>query len=225
MSTKAESIGIAPEERTFLLRRLHSLTGIVPIGGFMLFHFFENSSARHGAEAFNETVVKIGQMPYIYVLEVFTLILPILFHSIYGLFITSASRPNVVSYSVTRNWLYFFQRMSGLVAFAYIFFHIWTTRVWALFVKKDHITFGDMQTMLANPYVFLFYLIGIAAVTFHFANGIWGFSITWGLVKTRQGHKRLTVLTLLLFVVLCIWGFDIASAFKYGTSFLARVGI
>jgi succinate dehydrogenase / fumarate reductase cytochrome b subunit len=225
MSAKTESINIAAEERVFLLRRLHSLTGIVPIGGFLLFHFFENSSARHGAEAFNETVVNIGKMPYVYALEVFTLILPILFHSIYGLFITTSSRPNLMRQSYLRNWLYFLQRLSGYVAFAYIFYHIWTTRVWALYVKNANITYADMNAMLSNPMVYAFYLLGIAAVTFHFANGLWGFSITWGLVRTRVGQKRLTVATLVLFVLLCAWGFDIASAFRYGKSYLSFLGV
>lgn len=225
MSAKADSLSIPKAERQFLLRRLHSLSGIVPIGAFLLFHFYENSSARFGPEAFNQTVVDISMTPYLYVLEVFGLILPIVFHSVYGLFITSASRPNVTAYTYLRNWLYFLQRVSGLIAFAYIFYHIWTTRVWALFVKQDHFTFADMQAMLSNDGIFAFYLLGIAAITFHFANGLWGFAVTWGLVTTRVGHKRLTWATLLLFVVLCAWGFDIASAFRFETSFLGRFGL
>ena len=38
-----------PNERHFWLRRLHSLSGIVPVGGFLAFHLYENYSATQGA--------------------------------------------------------------------------------------------------------------------------------------------------------------------------------
>ena len=41
------------EERHFWLRRLHSLSGIVPVGGFIAFHLYENYSATRGADAYN----------------------------------------------------------------------------------------------------------------------------------------------------------------------------
>ena len=126
---------LTPDERYFLLRRLHSLSGIVPLGGFLLFHFFENASARLGPDAFNETVWKIGQMPYLYAFEVGLLLIPILFHGIFGLLISAQSSPNLKSYPYARNWAYLLQRVSGVVAFAFICFHVVTTRGWSLFVK------------------------------------------------------------------------------------------
>ena len=81
--TSRSSSTISTSDRSFLLRRLHSLTGIVPIGGFLLFHLFENASARNGAHAFNETVEKIASMPYLYALEIGMLMIPILFHRLH----------------------------------------------------------------------------------------------------------------------------------------------
>lgn len=207
----------------FILRRLHSLTGIVPIGGFLLFHFFENASARHGAEAFDKTVAAIADMPYLYALELGVLGLPILFHAVYGLFITSSSRPNVAGYSYARNWAYFFQRITGLIAFAYILFHVATTRVYSLFFKGSAITFSDMHAMLSQPLIFAFYVIGILAVTFHFSNGIWSFSITWGLVKSRLGQQRLAAISMLIFAILSVVGIDIVSSFLWEHGFLSQI--
>jgi succinate dehydrogenase / fumarate reductase, cytochrome b subunit len=213
-------------ESMFLLRRLHSLSGIIPIGGFLLFHFYENASARHGAEAFNETVRKISEMPYLIAAEWLVLLLPILFHSIYGLFITASARPNVSSYSYERNWAYFFQRMSGIIAFFYIGYHVITTRGWAVFVKGSEITFQDMVLKLSSPFVIIIYIIGILAVTYHFSNGLWSFSITWGIVKSEQGQKRLAFLSNIIFLVLSIVGLDIFSAFVLQGSFLkSLIGI
>ena len=39
----------AGQGNSFLLRRLHSLTGIVPIGAFLIEHFISNSEATKGA--------------------------------------------------------------------------------------------------------------------------------------------------------------------------------
>lgn len=211
-------------ELSFLLRRLHSLTGIIPIGGFLLFHFFENSSARQGAIAFNETVEKISEMPYLYILEWAGLLIPILFHSIYGIYITKSAKPNIVRESHGRNFAYLMQRVTGVVAFAYIAYHIITTRAWALFVKNDHITFSDMSADLNIWWKLMIYVIGILAVTFHFSNGIWSFSITWGLVRTEAGQKRLAMLSMIMFFVLAVVGLDIISAFIIDHGILSHLG-
>lgn len=207
----------------FLLRRLHSLSGIVPIGGFLLFHFFENASARRGAEAFDETVLKISQMPYLFVLEWVALLLPILFHGIYGVFISASANPNLIRENRARNWAYVAQRISGIIALGYIFFHIATTRMWALLVKGSEITYADMAEKLSHPYQLVIYVIGILAVTYHFGNGIWSFSITWGLVKTQAGQARLAKLSMAIFVALAIVGIDILSAFVLGESLIHRI--
>ena len=38
-------------DRSFLWRRLHSLSGVAPIGGFLIYHIYENMTALRGAEA------------------------------------------------------------------------------------------------------------------------------------------------------------------------------
>lgn len=216
---------VSKADALFLLRRLHSLTGIIPLGGFLLFHFFENASARHGADAFNETVKKISEMPYLMIAEWGVLLIPILFHGIYGLFITANSRPNVIRQSYARNWAYLFQRVTGIIAFVYIFLHVVSTRMWALFVKGSDITFQDMQTKLSEPWYLILYVIGILAVVYHFCNGIWSFSITWGLVQTQKGQRLLATSTFALFLVLSVVGLDILSAFILQKSILTSLGI
>ncbi len=190
----------------------------------MLFHFFENASARRSPEAFNEVVLKIANIPYLYVIEVAVLLVPILFHSIFGLFITGTSRPNVTHYPYGRNWAYLLQRVTGVLAFFYIGFHVASTRVWALFVKHDHYTFADMNSSLSSPLVLAIYVIGILACTFHLSNGIWSFSITWGLVKSQKAQKQLACLSMLMFFVLAVVGLDILSAFVVEHGVISQIG-
>ena len=42
--------------RTFVLRKLHQLTGIVPLGVFLFEHFYTNSKAMTGRNDFNDAV-------------------------------------------------------------------------------------------------------------------------------------------------------------------------
>ena len=179
----------------------------------MLFHFFENASARRGPDAFNMTVEDISKMPYIYAAEIFLLAIPIAFHSLYGLFIRTPSRPDVVCYSTARNWAYLMQRVSGLIAFFYIIYHVLTTRIWALFVKGDNITWLDMNQSLSHVSVALIYIVGIVAITYHFSNGLWSFCITWGVVTSRSAQQKLAQVTMVIFFILCVIGLDIFSAF------------
>jgi succinate dehydrogenase / fumarate reductase, cytochrome b subunit len=212
-------------ETSFILRRLHSLSGIIPLGAFLFFHFFENASARRGAEAFNEVVLQISKLPYLYLVEVSALLLPLVFHGVYGIIVRTPSRPNALTYGYARNWAFFFQRVSGVVAFLFIGFHVVSTRGWALFVKGAPFTFDDMHNYMLDPGVFLFYLLGVVAVSFHFANGLWSFCITWGVVIARETQRRLALLAMLLFVALSVVGIDIAWTFRTGQSFLTFLGV
>lgn len=214
-----KSSGISPTG--FILRRIHSLTGIVPIGGFLLFHFFENASARHGAEAFDKAVEAIASMPYLLAMEIGVLMIPILFHGIYGLFMKSNASYNTAQWNHYRNYAYTLQRLTGVIAFVYIFYHVMTTRVWAVFVKGEPINYMDMHNMLSVPWIFAFYLVGIVSVVYHFSNGLWSFSVTWGLVTSAEGQKRLSYLSVLIFAVLATIGCDIAWTFRYNQSLLS----
>src|SRR5687768_3677937 len=110
--------------RTFILRKLHQLTGIVPLGMFFFVHMFTNSAAMNGKENFNKHVKDIHDIPYLLFIEIFGIFLPLLFHSVYGIFISAEARPNVLNYGYGRNWFYILQRATGIFLFFFLLFHI-----------------------------------------------------------------------------------------------------
>jgi succinate dehydrogenase / fumarate reductase cytochrome b subunit len=179
-------------DRHFALRKLHSLLGIIPIGVFLCFHLFENSLSVKGGEYFTEHVIhKIGNMPYVELMEIFFIALPILFHAIYGLIIWFQGRSNVLRYGYFRNWMYWLQRISGVVAFAFIVTHVWGTRLQVLIsdaVTKDNL-FASLAGQIENPLVLAWYIIGILASVIHFSNGIWLVLITWGITIGPRSQK------------------------------------
>jgi succinate dehydrogenase / fumarate reductase cytochrome b subunit len=202
------------EERHFWLRRLHSLTGIVPIGGYLAFHLYENYQATRGAEAYNAMVRQLQQTPFALALEIGVIALPLFFHGVYGLFVTGTARPNVVSNRYVRNWMYFLQRVTGIVLFAFVIFHLWTTR---LVQVRDHESldlFRLMQSSVENPWIYAFYVLGILSATFHLANGIWSFSIVWGLTVGPRAQRRMMWVSAAVFIVLSLIGIQSIQAFR-----------
>jgi len=172
------------ERSPFILKKLHSLSGVVPTAGFLIFHLFENSKSVAGQAAFNETVATIRSMPYLYFLEV-GLIAPIVFHALLGIYISKSAKHNVGSYGFRANWMYTFQRASGYLLFAFIGFHLYNTRFAG--IASDQM-FQYLAGEYAKPAYFVFYLLGILSAAFHMANGLWGFTYSWGLVTGQKSQ-------------------------------------
>jgi succinate dehydrogenase / fumarate reductase cytochrome b subunit len=196
-------------ERHFWLRRLHSLSGIVPIGAFLAFHLYENYTATRGADAYNKMTRTLQELPFAVPMEIAIIIVPLLFHGIYGLFVTSTAKPNVISNAYVRNWMYFIQRVTGVIVFAFILFHLWTTRLVQLQDHESLDLFRQVQAAVANPWIYAFYLAGILSATFHLANGVWSFSIVWGLTIGPKAQRRMLYVSAAVFLVLSyvgVWG-------------------
>ena len=172
----------------FWLRRLHSLTGVFPIGAFLLEHMFSNSFILRGPEAYNAQIKFLSGLPYVLWLEVFFIYLPILYHAFYGFYVMFTGKNNLVWYPYPANILYSLQRWTGLISFAYILYHAYHTRLVNLLYGTE-VSYARMEALMADPRVFGFYILGLAAVMFHFANGIWGFLISWGITVGPKARK------------------------------------
>lgn len=202
------------EERHFWLRRLHSLSGIVPVGGFLAFHLYENYSATLGPDAYNAMTRRLQEIPFALALEIAVIGVPLFFHGIYGLFVTGTARPDVFRNAYVRNWMYLLQRVTGIVLFAFVIFHLWTTRFVNLRDHESVDLFRLMQASVENPLIYAFYIAGILAATFHLANGIWSFSIVWGLTVGPRAQRRMMWVSAAVFLVLSFIGLRSIEAFR-----------
>src|SRR3954452_2928837 len=50
--------------------------------------------------------------------------LPILYHTVYGIWITLTGQPNNANYPYAKNWFYLLQRISAIVIVFFMLFHI-----------------------------------------------------------------------------------------------------
>src|SRR5712671_3083557 len=71
-------------ETSYLLRKLHSLSGVVPVGAFLAEHFWSNSAALVSAAKYNETSQELQTIPFRVFVEWAFIFLPILYHGGYG---------------------------------------------------------------------------------------------------------------------------------------------
>ncbi len=182
--------------RTFLMRKLHQLTGIVPLGMFFFVHMFTNSKAMSGDKVFNDAVADIHHIPYLLFVEIFGIFLPLLFHSIYGIIISAEAKPNALNYSFGRNWFYVFQRVTGIFLFFFLTFHILNFRFGLVpglnttpVAGNADLAFRIVSNEFQIGWVFILYVLGITATAWHLAYGFFLFAVDWGILIGEKAQK------------------------------------
>jgi len=203
----------------FFFRRLHSLAGIIPIGAFLLFHLTTNASivwghlnesegqaaAGAGVRAFQHEVNFIHSLPALILTEIFVLWIPIAFHAIFGIYYAVQGHPNVARYKYQDNWRYTLQRLTGYFGLLFILYHVATLR-WEMTSLipggtewSDEFAASTLSAILrgssegvtnAGMIVSIFYMLGVTALVYHFANGLWTAAITWGITVSEKAQKR-----------------------------------
>lgn len=206
--------------RTFILRKLHQLTGIMPLGFFLLEHFYTNSKALNGATAFNTAVQDLQAIPYILFIEIGGIFIPLIYHAVYGLVITAEARPNNLYYPYARNWFYTIQRVTGMILFFFITFHVLNFR-FGLIPGLNTISVAthpeESFQIVAREFhmvpIFIVYMIGITSTVWHLANGLWLFLVDWGITVGERSQKIAGYACLGFGVVLLAVGINAAVAF------------
>ena len=210
--------GVAPlragEGFSFVLRRLHSLSGIVPIGAFLCEHFFSNAFAVNGPNAYNENVKFLTGLPFVFFLELFFIWIPIAFHGLYGIYIWWRGESNVTDYPWTGNWLYTSQRWTGIIALAYMAWHVYSMRFTGIhIITNSAAAYWKVWNEFQNPWAVAFYFVGIIAASWHFAYGIWLFAAKWGIFTGGKARRRFGYVCLLIAVVFITVGSATMVAF------------
>jgi len=199
--------------REFLMRRLHSLLGIIPIGLFLTQHLIVNHFATQGEEAFNTASHFMANLPFVIFLEIFVIYLPLMYHAFYGLYIAFTAKNNPGHYSYMRNMLFIAQRYTGVFLVVFIAWHVFETRFQVAIGNAAEADFNMMENILSNPWMLAFYIIGVLSATFHLSNGLWSFLVTWGITQSAAAQKYATYFTLLVFIVLSVIGIRALFAF------------
>jgi succinate dehydrogenase / fumarate reductase cytochrome b subunit len=223
VSSENEGLASQSGRYHFLWRRLHSLTGIIPVGVFLCVHLSVNASAYFGADAFQANVDRIHVLgPILKPVEIVGIFIPIFFHAILGIQIWLTGQTNQGAYGYADNWRYTLQRYTGLVAFAFILLHLWHVHWLGAWLgggwfKPHGEAFASAAEAIQASWVFpVLYLIGVIVAVYHFANGIWTFMITWGFTIGERAQRKMGVIAAAIGVVLLVAG--LTSLFTLATA-------
>lgn len=203
----------------FLIRRLHSLSGLIPVGAFMVVHLIANASVIESPAAFQKNVYTIHSLGSLLPLvEWVGIFIPILFHAVIGMVIVAGGMPNSNHYRYSANYRYVLQRATGMIAFLFIVVHVFHMHGWFhadVWLENVVNPLGGAQFRAFNAastaglalqsYVWVaFYLVGVLSCVYHMANGIWTMGITWGVWTSSAAQGRASVICGLFGAMLAI---------------------
>jgi succinate dehydrogenase / fumarate reductase cytochrome b subunit len=186
-------------------RRLLTLTGVVPLGVFVVEHLLANASAMGGGARFDVVLGAAARSPVALVIELVLVMLPLAVHGAIGLALTLRPDPAGHSYASERLWRA--QRATGIVILLLVIGHLLELRVrrWlyglAIASMYTRLSADLSATWSGVPWVALLYIVGVGAASFHAANGVWAFLASRGPRPSRGVTRALAVVGGALFLV------------------------
>ena len=191
----------------FLIYRLFSLAGLMPVGAFLVVHLLTNASVLAGPGVFQSRVDMIHSLgPLLVPIEWAFIFLPMLFHAVVGFVIIANGLPNVGSYSYVGNVRYTLQRATGMIAFVFIIWHItqlhWLGTPFGGGRFDPHHATSSAAVVLRPLLITILYAVGILSTVFHFSNGLWTLGITWGLWTSPGAMRRANWISIMVGVLL-----------------------
>jgi succinate dehydrogenase / fumarate reductase cytochrome b subunit len=165
-----------------LVRRVFSLSGVFPLGAFLVVHILANASALRGEGAFDATVRALHGVPLRALVETLVVFAPLVLHAGIGVWLTVTRRP-MAQPSPYPSGVRVAMRATGVLVLAFLAMHLPEIRFRG---GPGGPTGPTILTVLAEdlsstwrgvPWRGVLYLAGTGCVAFHFAAGLWGFVV------------------------------------------------
>jgi len=203
-------------DRAMDLRKLHALTGLVPLAGYLCFHLWETASATSGRQAFVGSVTGAGGGSAALWLETLLVLLPLGAHAGMGIAMAARDRRGTDPGSHPSRGLRNLQRATGVAALAFVLLHLGHT--WWLKVGGGDgaLIYDQLRSDAGRPVYLVAYVLGLTCVFFHLAQGVPAAARTLGFVRTDAGHRGLRVLGAVAGLVLWLAALNTLSHFAVG---------
>jgi succinate dehydrogenase / fumarate reductase cytochrome b subunit len=211
-SASPTSISPALARSSFLRSRLGSLLAVAPLGVWTFFHLWHALYAFQGAEPWEKALTEYPH-PVAQAVTGVVVLLPLAIHTVWGIGRLFTSRPNNLRYRHYANLKYLLQRVAALGVLAFIGAHLWLALLHPRLVEGHPETFADLaEHMHFHMPTLVTYVLGILGVAYHLANGMQTACMSWGVVSTQRGLKRLEGVAIVTFLVLLAMGWGAVYA-------------
>jgi succinate dehydrogenase / fumarate reductase cytochrome b subunit len=177
--------------------RLHQLTGVVPLAGYLVLHLGAQAFAFGGEQGYRRMAGALDRLPWLGVLELGFVVLPLSVHVLIGLvwlLPRAAGRARALSATHRAEGL-LLQSVTGVLVLTFLLGHLWQFRgqLWLGDIDRRDF-FAELCASLSAtafggfPVVAVFYLIGVAAAAVHCAHGLYRAGRPWA--RSSRGRQR-----------------------------------
>ncbi|HTO91550.1 MAG TPA: hypothetical protein VMJ70_10505 [Candidatus Sulfotelmatobacter sp.] len=153
------------------LRRAQILTGVVPLGLFLISHLAVNSRALAGPAAYQRAVEAIAHVPMLGAIELLLIALPIATHIALAAWLATARQLTTEPAWPSEAWRVM-QRVTGFYLSIYVVFHVWAIRLSPERLAAKKPLFELMSAQLAHPVVWILQALAVITAAAHFAGGL-----------------------------------------------------
>lgn len=221
MSTQRPTAAPAvPQKNSLLTSRLGSFLSVVPLGVWTVVHLWNNLAAFQGGDEWQRAVTGYKH-PFAQVLTYVIVLLPLLLHTGWGIVRLFSFRPNNVRYGNYGNLKYILQRLSAVGLLGFLGAHLWLAFLNPRINGGAPEAFADIASeMHHHAPTLVVYLLGTLALSYHLANGIQNFCMSWGILASERSMRRFEPVALGFFALLLAmsWG-AIYALYQAGAAF------
>jgi succinate dehydrogenase / fumarate reductase cytochrome b subunit len=192
----------------FVRARLASLLSILPLGVWTVAHLWHNLAAFEGGPAWQKAVTEYPH-PLAQLVTLVVVLLPLAIHLVWGLGRLVTAQPNNLRYGTFANLNYALQRISAIGVLLFLGAHLWLAMLQPRLMEGHAEPFAEIShEMRFHVPTLVVYLLGTLGVSYHLANGLQSFAMSWGLVVSRRALMHLRVGVVLAFLVFLTmsWG-------------------
>jgi succinate dehydrogenase / fumarate reductase, cytochrome b subunit len=202
----------SPARSNFISERLGSALAIVPLGVWTLNHLWNNLAAFQGAAAWQTAVTEYPH-PLAEGVTLAVVLLPLVWHTIWGLGRIFRTRPNYPRYGYYANFKFIVQRVAALGLLGFLGAHLWLAFLQPRLVEGRVEPFADIaHEMHFHTPTLIVYLLGILAIAYHFANGMQTAMMTWGAAVTQASLRKWELMAWGLFLLTLAMGWGAVYA-------------
>ena len=206
MSTAATSKPATASRANFISDRLASALAILPLGVWTLAHLWNNLAAFQGGPAWQKAVTDYPH-PVAQGITFVVVMLPLLWHTVWGIQRLTQTRPNYPRYGYYANFKYIVQRLSAIGLLLFLGAHLWLAFIHPRFVEGRAEPFSDIaHEMHFHGPTLLVYILGVLAIAYHLANGVHQALMSWGVIGTKGGLRKWELLAWVLMLAMLVMG-------------------